>query len=165
MNRRLAVFATIISIVLASASAAGAATTHGIRVEACSASAGTPSSSWEGYYGTYAPYGYYGPGGRYYRAGVPYAGHRYYDPGTPPELRITFVNTSGNAAKIVDFGLLAKGHIVAIVRDVGTFSQGAKIEHAFGLDPNVFPLGTSLYECIPLHITYHNGATWDHPQR
>jgi len=33
----------------------------------------------------------------------------------------------------------------------------------FGLSPNVFPLGTGLARCIPLHIRFADGTTWKNP--
>jgi hypothetical protein len=155
-----------IALVLSSTTLAGAmSTTHGIRVESCNPKAGTPPSSWVGGYGPYTPYGYYGNGGRYYRGTAPYGGTRYYEPGTQPSLAIGFVNTNATAATIVDFALVAKGHAVAIVRDAGTFSQGAKIDHTFPLDPNVFPLGTSIVSCVPVHITFAGGSIWNYPKQ
>ena len=53
--------------------------------------------------------------------------------------------------------------MVAEVRDVGTFSPGAEIKHQFGLSPNVFPLGTSIVECVPLKITFVDGSKWKNP--
>lgn len=160
------VIVTAMSFVLFGVAAAGAnSTTHGIRVESCSPSAGVPPSSWVGNYGSYAPLGYYGNSGRFYRGPAAYTGSRYYDPGRPPTLAIGFVNTNETPATIIDFALVAKGHAVAIVRDAGTFTQGAKIEHTFDLDPNVFPLGTSIVNCIPVHITFAGGGTWNHPKQ
>jgi hypothetical protein len=95
----------------------------------------------------YSP-GYY-PAGRYYWRDA--YGHRYYQyPMTAtthtsnPTLDIDYVNTSPKPLREVQFGLVAKGDLVAEVRDFGTFSQGAEIKHSFGLSPNVFPLGTGL---------------------
>jgi hypothetical protein len=53
---------------------------------------------------------------------------------------------------------VARGQLIAEVRDVGRFSQGASIKHGFGLDPNVFPTGSALHQCVPLRVTYHNGT-------
>jgi hypothetical protein len=82
---------------------------------------------------------------------------------TTPTLDIDYVNVTRNPLAQIDFGLLAKGVLVAEVRDVGTFSPGAEIKHSFGLNPNVFPLGTGLAQCVPLHATYKDGTTWKNP--
>ena len=90
-------------------------------------------------------------------------GRRFYQPAvtrTSPQLAIDYTNTGAKVAKTIEFGLVARGHLVAEVRDVGTFSPGAEIKHTFGLSPNVFPLGTSLAQCVPLRITYEDGTHW-----
>ncbi|MBV8364501.1 MAG: hypothetical protein JO193_08040 [Candidatus Eremiobacteraeota bacterium] len=90
-------------------------------------------------------------------------GRRFYQPSvtrTSPQLAIDYRNTGAKVAKTIEFGLVARGHLVAEVRDVGTFSPGAEIKHTFGLSPNVFPLGTSLAQCVPLRITYEDGTHW-----
>jgi hypothetical protein len=155
-------FLAAVAALIAAASTADAQPTPPVRVDSCAANAGSPGRTWSGTYGHYAPYGYY-TNGRYMRGTGPYMGHAYSEPSTPPTLAIGFANTSPKTATTVDFGLIAKGHNVAIVRDVGTFTTGAKIEHVFSLSPNVFPLGTSLYQCLPLHITYTDGTVWNHP--
>jgi hypothetical protein len=111
--------------------------------------------------------GYYPPHGRYYW-NDPY-GRRYYQypvsttTTSHPELAIDFVNVSSTPINNIDFGLVAKGYVVAEVRDVGTFAPGAEIKHRFGLNPNVFPLGTGLAQCVPLHATFANGTAWTSP--
>ena len=90
-------------------------------------------------------------------------GGRYYQPTvttTSPELAIDYTNEGTKVAKVIEFGLIARGQLVAEVRDVGTFSPGAEIKHKFGLSQNVFPLGTGLPECLPLRITYADGTKW-----
>ena len=79
-------------------------------------------------------------------------------------LAISFTNITRKPLKQVDFGLVAKGYVVAEVRDVGTFSHGAEVKHTFGLNPNVFPLGTGLAKCVPLRATYEDGTTWHIPR-
>jgi hypothetical protein len=111
----------------------------------------------------YTP-GYY-PGGRYsFNPG--YYDRRYYQPpvSSSAELAIDFVNLSPHTMKTIDFGLVANGKLVALVRDEGTFSQGAEIKHKFGISPNVFPISTGLPVCAPLHIVYQNGTTWTNPK-
>ena len=107
----------------------------------------------------YVP-GYY-PVGRYYWTDV--YGRRFYQPAvtrTNPELSIDYTNEGAKVATQIEFGLVARGHLVAEVRDVGTFSPGAEIKHRFGLSPNVFPIGTGLAQCVPLRITYQDGTKW-----
>jgi hypothetical protein len=114
----------------------------------------------------YVP-GYYPYGGRYYWRDV--YGRNYYQPPFPstthesPTLSIDFVNSTSKSMKTIDFGLVARGALVAEVRDVGEFSPGTKIKHEFGLDPNVFPLGTGLPQCVPLRIEFADGSSWQNP--
>jgi hypothetical protein len=75
-------------------------------------------------------------------------------------LSIDYMNISTKVMKTIDFGLVARGELVAEVRDVGTFSPHAEIKHQFGLDPNVFPLRTALAQCVPLRIIFADGTTW-----
>ena len=90
-------------------------------------------------------------------------GRGYYQPTvstTNPQLAIDYTNVGTKVAKVIEFGLIARGQLVAEVRDVGTFSPGAEIKHKFGLSRNVFPLGTGLPQCLPLRITYEDGTKW-----
>ncbi len=77
-----------------------------------------------------------------------------------PTLTIGYTNLAPKAIRSIDFALIAKGRIVADVRDVGNFAPGAKIQHKFALSPKIFPLGTGLAVCAPLSITYADGTTW-----
>jgi len=108
-----------------------------------------------GYY-PFAPYYWTDPYGFRYRQFPP----------TPASatLSIDYVNVTTNVMKTIDFGLIARGQLVAEVRDVGTFSPNAEIKHQFGLSPNVFPLRTALAQCVPLHIIYADGTTWTNPR-
>lgn len=76
-------------------------------------------------------------------------------------LTIDYVNGSAKAIKDVDFGLMARGHWVAEVRDEGTFSPGARVNHT--LELSVVPLGTAVATCIPLQVIYQDGTTWANP--
>lgn len=128
---------------------------HPIRVLTCNPSRGT----------AFAP-GYvpaYYPAGPYYWADV--YGQRYYQAPlrSNPSLGIDYVNQTQIVIKEIEFGLIAKGSLVAEVRDVGTFSPGVEIRHEFGISPNVFPLGTGLARCVPLRISFENGSMWENP--
>lgn len=113
--------------------------------------------------------------GRYSRYYVPVVwrgawvdpyGRRYYEPPvstTNPELGIHYTNISDKPMRSIEFGLVAKGNLVAEVRDVGTFSPGAEIKHRFGISENVFPIGTGLPQCVPLRIAFADGTTWTNP--
>jgi hypothetical protein len=165
---------TLLSLILSTSAVLAASTpvasqTHApasaspVQVKKCEPRQGRTTVSSAGY----TP-GYY-PGSRYTWRD-PY-GHRYYQypvtstaHTTTPTLNIDYVNTGPKPLKEVEFGLVAKGHLVAEVRDVGTFSQGAEIKHSFGLSPNVFPLGTGLAQCVPLRATYEDGTTWTNPR-
>jgi hypothetical protein len=94
-------------------------------------------------------------------------GARYYQPAvttTDPQLGIHYTNISSRPMTSIEFGLIANGHLVAEVRDVGTFSPGAEIKHKFGISPNVFPLQTGLPQCVPLRITFADGTKWRNPR-
>lgn len=110
----------------------------------------------------YAPGFYAGP--RFFWRDV--YGYRFYEPpfgSASPTLNIAYMNRTQDPIKQIDFGLVANGRLVAEVRDVGTFSPGATIQHAFGLSPNVFPLQTALARCVPLRVTYADGRVWRNP--
>jgi hypothetical protein len=126
-----------------------------IQVTACD-----PRPSYVAFPG-YAPGYYLGP--RYYWYDV--YGYRYYQPPVPgsPTLAIEYTNVSPVAAKVVDFGLVARGSLIAEVRDVGTFSPNVEIKHEFGLSPNVFPIGSALVRCVPLYVEYVDGTHWTNP--
>lgn len=127
---------------------------HPIKVLACNPSRGAPAPGYV--------FGYY-PVGPYFWSDV--YGRRYYQEPvrSDPMLGIDYVNATHVAIKEIEFGLVAKGNLVAEVRDVGTFSPGIEIKHEFGISPNVFPLGTGLSRCVPLHVMFANGATWKNP--
>jgi hypothetical protein len=130
-----------------------------IDVKTCHASRSVTTTPTYGY----LP-GYY-PRSRYFWDDV-YGFPYYQRPLTVNEsgsLQIDYVNVTPSVMRTIDFGLVANGRLVAEVRDVGTFSPGVEIKHTFGLDPNVFPLGTALPQCVPLRITYHDQATWVNP--
>ncbi len=82
---------------------------------------------------------------------------------TYPLLTIAYVNQTHRVMKKIEFGLLARGRIVAEVRDLGTFTPGALIRHQFALNQNVLPLGTSFSKCVPLRIAFQNGSKWKNP--
>jgi hypothetical protein len=107
-----------------------------------------------GYYPRLTPWGW-----------VDVYGYRYMQPPptTTAHLGIDYVNITNKVMSTIEFGLLARGTLVAEVRDVGTFSPGAEIKHEFGISPNVFPLGTGLSRCVPLRITFSDGTKWRNP--
>ncbi|MGA8534474.1 MAG: hypothetical protein WB615_10240 [Candidatus Tumulicola sp.] len=117
---------------------------------------------------TYMAGGYtpaYYPGGPYWGWPSVYGGYSYYQYPVErdPTLSIDYSNATNVVMKDIEFGLIARNQLVAEVRDVGTFSPGAEIKHQFGLNPNVFPLGTSIVECVPLKITFVDGTKWRNP--
>jgi hypothetical protein len=80
-----------------------------------------------------------------------------------PTLNISYTNETNKTMTTIDFGLLGGRGIVAEVRDVGTFSPGVRIDHAFGLDPALFPLSAATVRCVPLFIKYADGTKWVNP--
>ena len=94
-------------------------------------------------------------------------GVNYYQPplrSSNPALLVDYTNVSAKPIKEIEFGLVARGTLVAEVKDVGTFSTGALIQHEFGLSPNVFPIGTGLAQCVPLKIKFQDGTKWRSPR-
>lgn len=156
--------ASALALALAPAFPAAAATmahphvaiAHPINVSACN-----PSRN------SYMATGYrpaYYPGGRYWGWPSVY-GYSYYQYPVRgnPTLGIDYHNATNVTMTTIEFGLIARNQLVAEVRDVGTFSPGAEIKHEFGLNPNVFPLGTSMVRCIPLKIQFADGTRWKNP--
>jgi hypothetical protein len=82
---------------------------------------------------------------------------------TDPALLVDYVNTSPDPLEVVVIGLVTNGNLIAEVRDVGSFTQGAVISRSFGLNPVILPL-TGMPQCVPLQATFKNGTVWTHPQ-
>jgi len=103
----------------------------------------------------------YYPAGPYYWNDV--YGHRFIQPPVldNPTLSIDFVNSTKKVARVVEFGLVARGHLIAEFRDAGTFSPGAGIKHTFGLHPSAYPLGT--WHCVPLLAEFMDRTKWINP--
>lgn len=78
-------------------------------------------------------------------------------------LGVTYTNDARVAAKEVDFGLVARNSLIAVAKDVGTFSPGAKIDHEFSVDPQIFPIGTAFPRCAILRVKYADGREWRNP--
>jgi hypothetical protein len=134
---------------------------HPINVNKCSATRNT--TTWAGYTPAYYPYGY--SYGRYWGWPSVYGATYYqYPVERQPTLAIDYMNRTNRVMKEIEFGLIARGSLVAEVKDVGTFSPGAEIKHEFGLNPNVFPLQTSYTHCVPLKITFADGTRWKNPR-
>jgi hypothetical protein len=148
-------FGACIAASTVSSSAVQTQTTSPVHVESCNPRRGSVA------YPGFVP-AYY-PGSRYYWNDI--YGYRYYQPPvrSNPTLAIDYVNVSSTTAKVVEFGLVAHRELIAEVRDVGTFSPNATIKHEFGLNPNVFPLGTSLARCVPLYVEFEDGSRWKNP--
>lgn len=138
---------------------ATAHTAHPVTVNRCSPERSPGSAG--GYVG-YAPAFY--PPGRYIW-NDPFA-RSYYQPPISPSgtLYIDYKNATEHEMKTIEFGLVARGHLVEEVRDVGKFSPGVEIKHSFGISPNVFPLRTALPACVPLRIEYADGRRWINPR-
>ena len=104
-----------------------------------------------------------------------YAGHPWIDPYgayhgpaqfpyTEGFLEISYTNDASKAAKEIDFGLVARGSLIAFVKDAGTFSPGARIDHEFSVDPQIFPIGTALPYCAVMRVKYADGSEWRNNQ-
>jgi hypothetical protein len=75
-------------------------------------------------------------------------------------LQVACTNDSRIPAREVDFGLVSRNSMIAIVKDVGTFSQGVRIDHEFSVDPEIFPIGTAFPNCAVLRVKYADGTEW-----
>jgi len=78
-------------------------------------------------------------------------------------LAIDYKNDTKQAATEVDFGLVARGSLVATAKDTGKFSEGVKIQHEFVISREVFPIGTAFPYCAVLRVKYHDGSEWHNP--
>jgi hypothetical protein len=77
-------------------------------------------------------------------------------------LTIGYENRAASAATEVDFGLALRGSLVAVAKDVGTFSPGVAIEHEFVVSREIFPLDGMPY-CAVLRVRYADGTVWQNP--
>jgi hypothetical protein len=94
-------------------------------------------------------------------------GHWHPGPGFPywdAFLGISYRNTAKVAATEVDFGLVARGYLIAVARDVGTFSPGVLIDaHEFQIARDAFPIGTAFPYCAVMRVKYADGTVWENP--
>ncbi|HEU5481136.1 MAG TPA: hypothetical protein VFU90_14930 [Candidatus Tumulicola sp.] len=77
-------------------------------------------------------------------------------------LTIGYKNQAPSAATEVDFGLTLRGSLVAVAKDVGTFSPGVAIDHEFVVSREIFPLDGMPY-CTVLRVKYADGTVWQNP--
>lgn len=82
-------------------------------------------------------------------------------------LAIGYQNRSRLVASEVDFGLVVRGSLIAVVKDVGIFAPGAAIDHEFVVSREIFPLQTHAPFCEVLHVKYADGSNWFnlHPEQ
>jgi hypothetical protein len=158
MNLAALRIVTIALAIVAGSGSAAPAQTSLLKVTACDPQRSVAVPAYAGFspaYYPFAPYFWTDPYGVRYRQ-FPAAP-------TSATLSIDYMNVTAHVMTTIDFGLVARGRLVAEVRDVGKFSPNAEIKHQFGLSDNVFPLRTALSQCIPLHIIYADGTTWTNP--
>lgn len=90
-------------------------------------------------------------------------GYWHYDPATFPSwdafLHVEFVNRAPLAAKEIDFAFVSSDALVAVAKDVGTFSTGVTIDHEFVVTREVMPLGGQS-RCDVLRVKYEDGSVW-----
>lgn len=84
-------------------------------------------------------------------------------PGLPAMALVDFVNASGASINTVEFGLVADGKLLAVVRDQGSFAPNVHIMHAYGIADSAVPPAGSTTECVPLRVRYADGTTWMNP--
>jgi len=78
-------------------------------------------------------------------------------------LAITFKNQAAVNVTEIDFGLVSRGWLIAVAKDVGTFSPGVAIDHEFVVSPEIFPIGTTAPYCAVLRVKYADGTIWVNP--
>jgi hypothetical protein len=78
-------------------------------------------------------------------------------------LAISYKNEASVAATEVDFGLVARGSLIAVAKDAGTFSPDVMIDHEFVVSREIFPIGTAFPYCSVLRVKYADGSTWHNP--
>ncbi|HVA27110.1 MAG TPA: hypothetical protein VNF68_02955 [Candidatus Baltobacteraceae bacterium] len=78
-------------------------------------------------------------------------------------LTISYANQASINATEIDFGLVARGWLIAVARDVGAFSPGVAIDHEFVVSPEIFPIGTALPYCAVMRVKYADGSIWVNP--
>lgn len=118
----------------------------GITVEQCAPhrhALGSPGHAW------IDPYGKYHAKGNF--------------PYTVGFLAIEYTNEARKPASEIDFGLVARGALVALAKDAGTFNPGTRITHEFTVNPEIFPIGTELPYCSVLRVKYADGTEWRNP--
>jgi hypothetical protein len=76
-------------------------------------------------------------------------------------LGITYKNEAAVAATEVDFGLVSRGNLVAVAKDVGRFSTGASVDHEFVISREILPVEREY--CAVLQVKYADGSTWKNP--
>jgi hypothetical protein len=96
------------------------------------------------------PYGYWHYGAAYFP---------YWD----AFLGVSYKNEAAAVATEVDFGLVARGSLIAVAKDVGKFSSGVTINHEFVISREVFPIGTQFPYCAVLRVRYADGTVWQNP--
>ncbi|HEX5274143.1 MAG TPA: hypothetical protein VFW34_02605 [Candidatus Rubrimentiphilum sp.] len=77
-----------------------------------------------------------------------------------PALAVDYINQTTSVIRSIEFGLMARGRLIAEVRDVGMFSPATEISHDFRL-PNLW-IASGL-TCVPLSVTFSNGTIWNSP--
>jgi hypothetical protein len=111
-----------------------------VHVDGCGASAGDPAQSFMGPFHSEIT-----------------------QPGLPAMAMIDFFNATNNEISSIEFGLVADGKLLAVVRDTGSFAPNARIMHAYGIDAAAVPPAGAQTECVPLRVRYANGSTWMNP--
>lgn len=84
-------------------------------------------------------------------------------PYTVGYLGVAYTNDAPKTATEVDFGLVSRGSLIAITKDAGRFATGAKIDHEFSVDPEIFPIGTAFPYCAVLRVKYADASEWSNP--
>jgi hypothetical protein len=78
-------------------------------------------------------------------------------------LTISYQNQASKAATEIGFGLVTRGSLVAVTKDLGTFSTGVSISHEFVVSSEIFPIGTTPPYCAVLWVKYADGSVWVNP--
>jgi len=78
-------------------------------------------------------------------------------------LTISYQNQASAAATEIGFGLVTRGSLVAVTKDIGTFSTDVSITHEFVVSSEIFPIGDTPPYCAVLWVKYADGSVWVNP--
>ena len=90
------------------------------------------------------------------------------DPAVQAIVTISYSNTADEPATAIDFGMVSKGDLAAVVRDSGSFAANVPVTHKFAImrqiSANLTPaIPLAEAACAVLKVTYKSGKVWRNP--